>query len=292
MKQTLCLRYNSDFPCCRTAPGIMEMALPAKPFDAILKECFSITIVFISFLCDILYPDKAQYINLKKLKQEPTEHSTDTFRRVLNDLIWKIHWKNRKFKYSYIMLEFQTRNDLDMPLRIMDYNAQLTRFCVIDNALFGKHQYPYVLPIVLHIGNDRWTARSNIGDMLSPVPEQMSLEQPPYHAYSLVDVREKKLTINGHESDIVRTDSLAFQILALAGCQSLDALEEAAPRMLAAVRDIPQPEKRSDLSAFLAEAVRSLLYSFGLKDAPLCKNLEEAVSELAQNAQVWRKRLG
>ncbi len=276
---------SSQTECCTQGK-----CLPPRPVAEVLKSIFGIDIAAASFLNDIRY-QKQGLIAPEDMQFYPVERIHKYVSPSFDCLLWKVPVPEYSNAYFFLLLEFLAEDNREIPLKFLEYTSDIVHHCLDNNMLVGEEELlPPIDPVAVHIGKDTWKTCFDIFDM-SRGPKE--LEKYALHtAYSLVDVQDKKMRAKNKESDIVRTDCLAFQILALAGCQSLDALEEAAPRMLAAVRDIPQPEKRSDLSAFLAEAVRSLLYSFGLKDAPRCKNLEEAVPELAQNAQVWRRRLG
>ena len=288
MQQHLALYINDDFQSYQTDLGIMEMAAPPRPLDAILKDCFSFDIVFISFLCDILYQDEGQYIDLKKLKPFPAAFIDKYFSKSFNDYIWVVPWKDHKFKYSYMMLEYQTKNDLDMPYRLLGYRMELMRFCYVHDKMLTKHQFPSIFPIVFHIGNDTWTTCDSVRDMDFPVPEKMAKDVHLHCPYILVDVPTKKLRINGQESDIVRTDSLAFQILTLAHCQTPDEVEAFAPKLMATVQSIPNTEK---LKENLAEAIYTLLKRYGVTGIRKFKTMEEAVMTVTQRAQAWRNDL-
>ena len=288
MQQHLALYVNDDFQSYQTDLGIMEMAAPPKPIDEILKKCFSFDIVFISFLCDILYQDDGKYINLKKLKSFPTEFINEFFSKSFNDYIWIVPWKDYKFKYSYMMLEFQTKNDLNMPYRLLKYRMELMNFCYEHDQMLTTHQFPSIFHIVFHIGNDTWTACDSVRDMAFPVPEKMAKDVHLHCPYILVDVPTKKLRINGQESDIVRTDSLAFQILTLTNCQTPDEVEAFAPKLMATVQSIPNAEK---LKKILADAIYTLLKRYGITGIRKFMTMEEAVMTVTQRAQAWRNDL-
>ena len=175
-----------------------------------------------------------------------------------------------------------------MPYRLLGYRMELMRFCYVHDRMLTKHQFPSIFPIVFHIGNDTWTACDSVRDMDFPVPEKMARDVHLHCPYILVDVPTKKLRINGQESDIVRTDSLIFQILTLANCQTPDEVEAFAPKLMATVQSIPNTEK---LKENLAEAIYTLLKRYGVTGIRKFKTMEEAVMTVTQRAQAWRNDL-
>ena len=56
------------------------------------------------------------------------------------------------------------------------------------NLLGPIQPYPFVLPVVIYNGERRWTAPTDIGDLLGPVPGE-SLGYRPRLRYVLIEIR-------------------------------------------------------------------------------------------------------
>jgi hypothetical protein len=68
--------------------------------------------------------------------------------------------------FLYILLEFQSKVDSTMPLRLMHYVA-----CFYDHLLKTRETKPRqglppIFPIVLYNGSKRWSARQDIYEMI------------------------------------------------------------------------------------------------------------------------------
>lgn len=70
-----------------------------------------------------------------------------------SDLIWKVYFKDGQPLYLYLLLEFQSTQDGEMPLRLLEYIILLYRTLIKS----GQAQaLPPVMPVVLYNGDTRW----------------------------------------------------------------------------------------------------------------------------------------
>ena len=73
------------------------------------------------------------------------------------DAVWRVRFRDR-WLYLLILLEFQSRIDARMALRILEYTALLYRELDRQGELGTPGGWPAVLPIVLYNGDAPWTA--------------------------------------------------------------------------------------------------------------------------------------
>ena len=86
--------------------------------------------------------------------------------------------------YILILLEFQSTVDRRMALRMMDYTSTIwMRLGKEDLGPGGE--YPLVLPIVIYNGERRWTAATDVGDLIGPVPGNCLDTSPANGIFSL-----------------------------------------------------------------------------------------------------------
>lgn len=147
----------------------------------------------------------ASMLDFGGMKQLPIIHHSETLLRRENDLLWEIPTKSGEPLYIVLMLEFQSSPSALMALRIMTYLALCYSKLVEQRGWSFKQGLPPVLPIVLYNGEDDWTPKENIRDLIliddiSPLaPYQPSLE------YCLIEVRDYPQNELRENEDLVST---------------------------------------------------------------------------------------
>src|SRR5690606_20347039 len=103
----------------------------------------------------------------------------------LEKVIWRVRW-GREWLYVYLLIEFQSTVDRYMAVRILVYLGLLYQDLVRTGQLAGEGRLPPVLPIVLYNGNPRWSAPTDIADLIVPVPGGLETYRPRLR-YFLLD---------------------------------------------------------------------------------------------------------
>ncbi|KYZ85036.1 transposase [Alcanivorax sp. KX64203] len=124
-------------------------------------------------------------LDLASLEKVSDGYVSDDLRARHNDALWRIRWK-REWVYLYLMLEFQSKVDHYMPLRILTYTGLLYQDLLRSEALEETGRLPPVLPIVLYNGRKPWRASTDLSDLIQQVPEALK----PYQ------VRQKFLLLD------------------------------------------------------------------------------------------------
>ncbi len=75
-----------------------------------------------------------------------------------------------------------------MALRLMVYIGLMYQDLVKSNQLSPEKKLPPVLPVVLYNGTDRWTAATNLAELILPPPDGLQHLQPSQR-YLLIDER-------------------------------------------------------------------------------------------------------
>jgi hypothetical protein len=104
-----------------------------------------------------------------------------------SDMVWKVRLSG-EWIYVYLLLEFQSRSDPWMALRMQVYVGLLYQDLVKRHELPQPFQLPPVFPVVLYNGERPWSASTSLSDMVAPLP----LDLQPLQAaqrYVLVDQR-------------------------------------------------------------------------------------------------------
>ncbi len=74
-----------------------------------------------------------------------------------------------------------------MALRMMEYTAAIWKRLEADDLGPGG-EFPFVLPVVIYNGGQRWNAATGVGDLLAQVPDEL-LGYLPRHRYFLVEIQ-------------------------------------------------------------------------------------------------------
>ena len=108
--------------------------------------------------------EETDFTSLRKLS---SEYVSDDLRRRHGDTVWQVRL-GRDWLHVLVLLEFQSRDDPDMALRILEYTTLLYRELGRNEALGRDGLRPPVLPIVLYNGAARWKAAREVRELIAP----------------------------------------------------------------------------------------------------------------------------
>ena len=126
----------------------------------------------------------ADFTSLERLS---SEYVSDELRRRHGDVVWRLRVGGR-WAYLLVLLEFQSRTDPLMALRIHEYTLGVYREVTRGGSRGRGARLPAVLPVVLYNGASRWTAASELGELIEPVGAELRAYQPSQR-YMVVDER-------------------------------------------------------------------------------------------------------
>lgn len=78
------------------------------------------------------------------------------------DMIWKINFKGKEV-FIYLLIEFQSKVDKYMALRFSSYILDFYKWLAKRKDI---NQLPAVFPILIYNGDERWTAKENIKELI------------------------------------------------------------------------------------------------------------------------------
>ena len=124
-------------------------------------------------------------LDYKTLERVEGSYITEDFRGRADDIVWRIKLGN-EWVYLYLLIEFQSTVDKFMALRMMVYKGLLYQDLIKQGAVLSDGRLPPVLPIVLYNGSQRWTAATDVFDLIPPVPGLVE-QFKPRAAFLLID---------------------------------------------------------------------------------------------------------
>ena len=138
-----------------------------KIHDSGYKKLFSNRTIFQQLIETFIAEAWVKELDFSSCETLDKSFVTDHYKATESDLIYKIKLR-RKTIYIYVLLEFQSKVDRFMVLRVlfyilsfyMDYTANYTRI----------KKLPAIFPIVLYNGKRTWSAPTRISDLIETEP--------------------------------------------------------------------------------------------------------------------------
>nr|WP_273424081.1 Rpn family recombination-promoting nuclease/putative transposase [Halomonas sp.] len=257
-----------------------------KQHDTGYKELFSYP-EFVQQLIEGFAPaEMAELMDFSTLKNHSGNYITPLFEEKFEDVVWSVEvtWQGvTQQVFLYILLEFQSRVDRTMPIRLMHYVA-----CFYDHLLKNGTTTPHkglppVLPIVLYNGSERWTARQDIYDMVHPEPPAFLQVYQPHLRYYLVD--------EGRYTD----EELNLRQTPLSGVFSIEnasmdrkGLQQAVDRIVAIIQADPHKER---IDKIITRWLKRHLQRLGAEvNLDQLNSLVEDKAMLAENLENWAQQ--
>jgi predicted transposase/invertase (TIGR01784 family) len=111
------------------------------------------------------------------LEKVSGSYVTDDLRDREDDVIWRIQC-GEEWLYVYLLLEFQSRVDHFMAVRMLGYLGLLYQDIIRTQKLGKRDLLPPVLPLVLYNGEQRWNAPLELDKLIYPAPAGLEKYRP------------------------------------------------------------------------------------------------------------------
>ena len=192
-----------------------------------------------------------------------------------DDIVWRVK-VGGEWVYLYLLIEFQSSVDKYMALRMMVYVGLLYQDLVKRGEVLADGRLPPILPIVLYNGSQRWSAATDIADLIPAVPGLVS-EFKPSLKYLLID----ESAYSSHELSSLR--NLVAAVFQFEQAKSPASIEDIINLLIEWLADRP------DLKRMFALWIRATLmrkqnYSISL---PQIDDLQEIKVMLADRLEEW-----
>ncbi len=225
--------------------------------------------------------DIAHHLDFATLERMPASFVTRALDQRHADMLWRVQTTGGRWLYILILLEFQSTVDRRMALRMMEYTAAIWKRLEADELGPGG-EFPFVLPVVIYNGGRRWTAATDVGDLLAPVPKEL-LGYRPRHRYLLVEIQAK-------DPAALPPDNVLAMIARFEQAPTAEATEELIRSLPEWFTRIKLPEFRKPFVAWIEHVVTE---RYGESGKELRRNLrregEPKVTTLLDRARQWGK---
>ena len=153
--------------------------------DASYKLLFSAPELVRDLVMGFIPDEWLHGLDYDTLERRPGSYVTDDFRHRADDVVWRVK-VDGEWIYLYIVIEFQSTVDAFIAVRMMVYVGLLYQDLIRQGEVLPGKRLPPVLPIVLYNGDDKWTAATDIADLIPKAPGLVAGYMPQLK-YLLID---------------------------------------------------------------------------------------------------------
>lgn len=153
--------------------------------DASYKTLFAAPEVMRDLLLGFVPDDWLHGLDYRTLERVSGSYVTDDLRDRADDIVWRVK-VGGEWVYLYLLIEFQSTVDAWMAVRIMTYVGLLYQDLIKQKQVLPERRLPPVLPIVLYNGDGKWTAKTDVADLIPKAPGLLA-KYVPHLEYLLID---------------------------------------------------------------------------------------------------------
>lgn len=157
----------------------------ASEDDTAYKQLFAYPEMVRDLLLGFVPGDWVRQLDLTSLERVNGSYVSDGGAQRHSDIVWRVRLAG-EWIYIYLLLEFQSRSDPWMALRMQVYVGLLYQDLVKRHELPRPDRLPPVFPVVLYNGKRPWKASLNLAELVTAVPSDLRYLQAAQQ-YLLID---------------------------------------------------------------------------------------------------------
>ena len=248
-------------------------------YDEIYKRVFAFPRMVEDLLRGFVGGDWLAQVDFGTLEKLSSQYVADELLKRRGDTVWRVRVRGG-WLYLLVLLEFQSRHDRYMALRILIYTGLIHQELIRNGALVLGGLLPPVLPIVLYNGEQPWTAPTDVRGLIAPVGPALAPYQPAQQ-FHVVDERHVA-------SDDLPWRNLMATVIRLEASRSPKDLE----RVVEALRDALPDPRDAELRRAFAEWISRVLERLAPGDVtvPPAMDLEEVRMSLLERVDEWPRQ--
>lgn len=247
--------------------------------DAAYKRLFSQPRMVQDLLKGFAARGWSDSLDLDTLTALPASYVTHDLRQRHSDLVWRVRFRDERWLYLVLLLEFQSTVDRSMTVRTLTYTGLLYQKLIDEGVLHEHDALPPVLPIIIYNGRGKWTAATDVGDLIRTSDPALAPYQPSQR-YFLLD--EGKA-----DPRDLPTGNLVSALVALERAREPKSAERQVHEVIDVLKGQEDDELRRAFSAWATVTLMPRRFR-STKTDPLAQ-LEEMRSMLAERVQEWTK---
>jgi len=247
----------------------------ATDHDSSYKFLFSTPELVRDLILGFIPDDWLHSLDYDTLEKVPGSYITEDFRSRADDIVWRVK-VGGQWVYLYLLIEFQSSVDKYMALRMMVYQGLLYQDLIKRGEVLADGRLPPILPIVLYNGSPRWTAVTDVFELIPPVPGLVEQFKPRLK-YLLIDENAYS------DSELASVENLVAAVFRIEHPSSPQAIGTLLSLLQEWLAD--RPDLRRMFALWIrATLMRKAEYSIVL---PQIDDLQELNVMLAERLEEW-----
>ena len=248
--------------------------------DPIYKRLYAFP-EMVADLLRSLFPGNVLGADYGSLSKLPAEYVGDDFHQRRGDTVWRLRTATAPdgWLHVLVMLEFQSRDDAGMALRVLEYTAMLYRELLREG--WGGAPLPPVLPVVLYNGDRPWRSAPQVRDLVAPTGPALAPFQP----------RQRHLVLDERHAaaDDPGLRDLTRAVMLLEQSRSAGDLANVAGLLSRRLDAKGHDELRWAFADWLGILLRRLEGGAGVERPHVGMSLEEVTMTLEERVAEWPK---
>ena len=161
--------------------------MSATPHGGIYKQSFSHQQVVEALLSGFIHEEWVEHVDLSTLEKPNGQYISEELLQRSEDVIWCVKLNlpdgRQEWLYLYLLIEFQSRSDRWMALRLLTYICLLYQD-LIKSGQVKRGKLPPVFPIVIYNGKPKWRASLEVAELIA-APGSLSRFTPRFRHHLL-----------------------------------------------------------------------------------------------------------
>lgn len=245
--------------------------------DAAYKQLFSRPRMVRDLLQGFAARGWSDGLDFASLTPLPAGFVSRDLRQRHGDAVWRVRFRDRRWLYLVLLLEFQSAVDQAMAVRMLTYTGLLYEKLIGEGALRDHGALPPVLPIVIYNGRRPWSAAVEVVDLIAAGEPDLARHQPSLRYFLLDEGRA--------ERGDLPPGNLVSALIALEANRDRESLPVLLDELIVLLREQDDEELTN---AFTAWARQALVPRRRRADVPeSLPGLQEVRTMLAETVQEW-----
>jgi hypothetical protein len=216
-------------------------------------------------------------LDFSTLVRVSDNYTTDDLRSRADDIVWRVRCGD---KQVYLLLEFQSRAEPFMPVRVLTYVALLYQDLIKARKDSCADDLPAILPIVLHSGASRWNAAQDMESLLSGSPPGLESYRPQCRFVLIDECRYD-------DNELARRGDLASMLFRLENCRTSHRLPDLVSTLVQRLQNTEPASLRRAFAVWLERVIIARLPAG--ESIGVVNSLWEKPTMLSERFDEWEK---
>lgn len=216
--------------------------------DGAYKQFFSHPIMVRELLQGFVHEDWVTDLDFSTLDKLNPQYISDKLNPRHDDIVWRVRTRKGQSLYIYLLLEFQSRSDPWMALRLMTYVGLLYQDLIKSRQVSAGEPLPPVFPLVLYNGERRWTAAMDMSQLIAAPNGHLAAYQPRFRYYLFDEGRVATTAVQ-------QSDSLVASLVRMETSNSPMALRQEITRLTRRLHDPSYDSLRRAFAVWINRAI-------------------------------------